>query len=122
MIGLTRSPSWLNNKLALSGWCTSLKNKQKHYSEFVEQGLLGDTDSLKSEVIAQSILGSDSFVDSVRRKIISEKNSINSKREIGYNEKVIVSLRFETLLSAVSEEYSIGSDFLITPYFRHESR
>ena len=112
----------MDRTTTLKGWGINLKEKQKQYAEFVEQGLIEETVDFKSKVIAQSILGCDSFVDRIRRQMVSITEGINDRRETGRNEKIISSLTFEALLNAVTEEYHIESSLLLTPNYRHEAR
>ena len=69
IIGLAKTPYWLkrNSCYRIQG---SLKVKQKDYAEYVEYGLLKTIENPMEHITAQSILGSDSFIEQFRRKYI----------------------------------------------------
>ena len=69
IIGLAKTPYWLkrNSCYRIQG---SLKVKQKDYAEYVEYGLLKTIENPIEHITAQSILGSDSFIEQFRRKYI----------------------------------------------------
>ena len=123
IIGLNECPTWIKRNITLKGWGKSLLDKQKNYSKFIESGIIENVkENLKSAIVAQSILGCDSFVDEIRRNMIVTKYNKNQRRENGSNEKINASVTFDSLLDIVSIEYNIEKKLLLKLHFRHESR
>ena len=68
LTGLRRTPEWMDVGPVLETWGTSPEQRMKNYRRYVEQGLTVELPNPFLSVREQSILGSDSFVDRVRRR------------------------------------------------------
>ena len=69
LIGLKKAPDWIDKEENYP-WSGTMKEKQKRYAAFVEEGLLKELDDFKQHVKVQTILGSDSFTEMLRRKYL----------------------------------------------------
>jgi len=67
VIGLRRCPRWLKRGDVLRGWGSTQRDRQLAYAEYVEQGLTKDLWDPWEAAAAQAVIGSDSFVDRIRR-------------------------------------------------------
>ena len=77
LIGLRKAPEWIDIK-GNYPWPGSTKEKQKRYAVFVEEGLLKELNDFKQQVKAQSILGSDTFTEMLKRKYLDFKEGMKN--------------------------------------------
>jgi len=73
MIGIAAKEEWLETKETLSRWGDSMREQQKKYATFVEEGLMAETRDPAEEAKAQSVLGRDRFMDRIRRILVGRK-------------------------------------------------
>ena len=74
MIGLVEAPEWLNRADVLKGFGTDTRNQMQGYRLYVEEGLMRDIDDPAKAAQARSVLGSDSFVDWIRREFLLRRH------------------------------------------------
>ena len=61
--------------LILSCWGDKKRDQMKNYASYVEGGLLKDLESPFTDIIEQSIIGSDRFVDKIKREYLLFRSS-----------------------------------------------
>ena len=67
VIGLRRCPRWLDRRAIVAGFPGRLWERQQAYARYVEQGLTGNLGDPHEAAAAQTVIGSDSFVERMRR-------------------------------------------------------
>ena len=67
LAGLASVPDWLDTEATWCRWGSSVSEQSRNYREYVEEGLGITLESPFAEVIAQSVLGDDEFVNEVAR-------------------------------------------------------
>jgi putative transposase len=86
MIGLAKAEEWLVTDATLGRWGKRLREQQRAYAAFVEEGLTENITDPAEEAKAQSILGRDRFIDRVRRILrgrkAGDKDAECKKREL----------------------------------------
>jgi len=70
MIGLVSAPEWLNMADVLKGFGADSRTQMKQYRLYVEEGLMRDIDDPTEAARVRSVLGSDSFIDRIRREFL----------------------------------------------------
>lgn len=70
IIGIRRGPSWLDVDPVLTPWGQDRRTQMKTYRRYVEAGLAEDVANPFDGVVAQTILGRESFVDRIRREYL----------------------------------------------------
>jgi hypothetical protein len=102
IIGLSEMPEWLSGDLLLSHWGNDLIEQKKRYAEYVERGLLRELDNPHDKAVAQTVLGTDSFIDKIRRGVVEIAENLNIRRELGEKVQIQHSLHIDKLIEAVS--------------------
>jgi REP element-mobilizing transposase RayT len=87
IIGLAKSPEWLEPSLILDKWDGTLKEQRLKYSRYVEEGLMRDICDPMESAVARTVLGSDTFVDKIRRALKDISENLNLRRELGEKAK-----------------------------------
>ena len=70
LLGQTAAPEWLKTDDVLKGFGTAAREQMKAYRLYVEEGLMREIADPAAAVQARSILGSDSFLEWVKREFI----------------------------------------------------
>lgn len=110
MIGLEKPEDWINLKETLDQFGKTRKIQHINYSKFVEEGLISKIEDPFEYIIAQSILGSEKFIDDIKRKLNNE--GINDKQGSGAK-NTITATEFPVILEVVSETYKIPVEEII---------
>ena len=118
IVGLRGCPQWLVRKAILCRWGTRLKDQQQNYSEYVESGILKNIDDPLELEAAHSILGTDGFMDSIRRKISSISEKLNVRRELGQQANLHAWVDVDTLTNLVADEFKVDYMKLLKRYNR----
>ena len=71
-IGVRKKPKWLHYATALQSWGPRRREQMAAYRQYVEEGLLRDIDDPSAALEAWSILGSESFIDCIKRTYLLE--------------------------------------------------
>ena len=79
-IGLRQPAEWLDIAGVLSAWGESRAEAMKAYRRYVEEGLVRDLKSPFSDAAEQSVLGSEPFVDRIRRRFVLARQAPAPKR------------------------------------------
>ena len=111
VIGLARCPAWLKPTCCYRK-PGSLKEKQKDYAEYVEEGLLKDIEDPMKHTVAQSVLGSDSFIDIIRRKYVIAKD----KAECPQAKKLSSFMKLDSLAEEVAAYYHVDKEKLFAKF------
>lgn len=75
-VGLAPCPSWLTTRATLAEFGSTLRDQQRAYACYVEEGLLRDISDPAERAVAQSIIGSEEYASYIRR-IIQERRSFD---------------------------------------------
>ena len=106
LIGLRQAPDWMDVAPVLGTWGTGLDACMRNYRQYVEQGLTVDLPSPFLSVREQSILGSDSFVDQIRRRYLLNRKPAGDGAESALAH-LVHSLDPDEVLAVVAELYGV---------------
>jgi chromosomal replication initiation ATPase DnaA len=95
---------WLVIRDTLSRWGAGLKEQQRRYAVFVEEGLMGAIADPAEEAKAQSILGHDRFLDRIRR-ILRSRDKIDRESEAARRQLTAESV--EAIVNRVARVYKV---------------
>ena len=70
VVGVRAGPPWLDIESVLSAWAGTKADRMKACRAYVEQGLVRDLPNPLAHVTAQTILGTEGFVDRIRRRFL----------------------------------------------------
>jgi REP element-mobilizing transposase RayT len=135
-IGLRRAPEWLTMEPVLAEWSGSTAERMRQYRRFVEEGLVRELKSPYAGSAEQSLVGSDSFVDRIKRAYLLGREG--NRREEPSLVHLQESFSLEEITEAVAGLYEIESAelvrrrcahrearrllmYLASKYCRHES-
>jgi hypothetical protein len=110
-IGLRKAPEWLRMEPVLGEWSGKLREQMRRYRRFVEEGLLRDLKSPYDGAVEQSIVGSDRFVDRIKREYLLSR--MGDRREEPSLVHLEESFSLEEITEAVSGLYDIQSAELL---------
>jgi putative transposase len=113
VIGLRRCPRWLKREDILRGWGGTLKERQLAYAKYVEQGLTKDLWDPWESAAAQAVIGSDSFVDKIRRGLTDMTENLNLRSASAEQRKLLAWCSLEDVKTAVAEEYGCDEQYLL---------
>jgi REP-associated tyrosine transposase len=119
LIGLSKAPEWLSSSLTLKRWGKTRKEQMKNYSKYVEKGLTREIADPMESAVAQTILGSESFVDKIRRSLTDISENINLRRELGDKAKLFGSLDVTAVIDAVCRFYKVDRNYILTKNSRN---
>ena len=74
-IGLRKKPKWLHYGPILESWGPRRSDQMAAYRRFVEEGLLRNINDPSATLEAWSILGSDSFIDRIKRTYLLKREA-----------------------------------------------
>jgi len=104
LVGLAKRPEWVDTEPILRTWGEGGEEAMRNYRRYVEQGLTANLPNPFLSVKAQSILGSDSFVDTIRRRYLL-KRGIREEREEPSLKHLVRGLQVADVLAAVAAVY-----------------
>ena len=107
MIGIATAEEWLITKDTLARWGTGVREQQKNYATFVEQGLIENVRDPAEEARAQSILGHDRFMDRVRRLL---HNRGGGDRESAVARRQLTAESVDAVVKRVARAYKVHPD------------
>ncbi len=108
LIGLKKPAEWMDIK-GNYPWTGTTTEKQKRYAAFVEEGLLKELDDFKQHVKVQTILGTDSFVEMLRRKYIDLQGGI---KECPQGKKLSSFCELEDIAKKIADFYGVEKESL----------
>ncbi len=118
IMGFRRCPDWLDRDAVLSGWGRNLAEKRKGYRASVESSLLADITDPMEEAAAQAVLGSEEFVDRVKRGLKDLRDNVNVRRESTQRRRLDSWRDLEEVVAAVSGAYECEPSSLLGRYSR----
>ena len=118
LIGLAKCSAWVDTAPVLRTWGQDGQEAMQNYRRYVEQGLTANLPSPFLSVKHQSILGSDSFVDMIRRKYLL-KRGLGDGRDEPALKHLVHGLQVTDVLVAVSTVYGVPVDELLKRRSRH---
>src|SRR5262249_27231229 len=97
-------PHWLYTNFTLNNFGKAMQKKK--YKSFVEEGIDDEFKNIHQKLKGNPILGTKTFISSVRKKYLKEKHKID---DIPEHKKVIVdnTIDFESIIYCVARYYSI---------------
>ncbi len=110
-LGLAAPGAFLHIHMAemLARFGKTAAAQRRSYSAFVEEGLLKDLPSVEEQTLAQSILGSERFVERVRRMLV--KAGVRDATAEP-NRRRLTARSLEEVVSAVAETYNVDESTL----------
>lgn len=111
-IGVAAGPAWFDPTELLSDWGASRKTRMRRYAEHVEEGLLRDLESPLARLEGQTILGTEAFVDRMRRAYILTRTA--DRREQPAFARARQSLAFDAVAQCVGQVCKVEPDRLLT--------
>lgn len=110
-LGLCPAPSFLYRDDTLSRFGGSNKEAQGKYARFVEEGLLRNLPELLDNVRAQSVLGSDDFMDRMRRLVMTCGSLDATARR---NKQRLGNMPMQSVIDAVAAQFQVDPTELST--------
>ena len=95
----------------LSQWNPPLEQQIQRYRRFVEEGLLREVKSPYAQAAAQSLVGSESFVERIKREFLSKRDA--DRREEPSLVRLQESVSLDLVVSAVGDAYDVEPDRLL---------
>ena len=111
-IGLSPAPTWFDPAPLLADWGTRRPTQMRRYGQYVEEGLLRDLDNPLARLDGQTILGTEPFVDRIRRKYVLTRDA--DKREQPAFARARQSIPFEAVARCVGRQCGVKPDSLLT--------
>lgn len=118
IIGLKTCPNWLKINATLCRWGDKLREQQNNYATYVEEGLLKKINDPMAVAAARMILGSEGFVDGLRRGLTAVSEKINIKREHSQENQLRSWVSLDDLISTIGKTFTIERDQLLQCYNR----
>ncbi len=111
-LGLSRAATWFDPGGFLSDWGTGRRTQMRRYGQYVEEGLLREPDNPLARLEGQTILGTESFVDRVRRTYVLTRDA--DRREPSAFERARRSIPFDVVARCVGRQYRVRPESLLT--------
>ena len=111
-IGLSAGPKWFDPGRLLSDWGSSRRVQMRRYGQYVEDALLGDLDNPLARLEGQTILGTEKFLDHVRRTYVLTRTG--DRREQPAFERARRSIPFEAVAGCVGRHCEVRPESLLT--------
>ena len=120
ILGLRPCPRWLDRSSVLHGFAGErLRDRQQAYAQFVEQGLTSDLWDPAALAVAQTVIGSDSFVDRIRRAVTSVSEQVSVRRECGQQIKLGRWCKLRDVLMATAAACTVEPRDLLVRWSRN---
>ena len=107
LVGLKPPPDWLDCAAVLGGFGADRREQMRAYRLYVEEGLLRDIEDPAAALQARSILGSDSFVEWLKREFLLRRGA--APREDTELSALQSGLRLADIVQAVANHYGIAA-------------
>jgi len=111
-LGLSPGPAWFDPGELLADWGASRRTQMPRYGQFVEEGLLRDLDNPLDRLEGQTILGTEAFVDRIRRAYVLARNA--GRREHPASQRARQSIPFEAVAKSIGQLCGVKPDSLLT--------
>jgi REP element-mobilizing transposase RayT len=110
-LGLVPRPTWFDPAELLSDWGASRRTQVRRYGEYVEEGLLRDLDNPLARLEGQMILGTEPFLDRIRRAYVLTRHA--DRREQPAFARARQSVPFEAVARCVGQVCGVKPDSLL---------
>ncbi len=111
-LGTVKKPKWLDRRRILSHWGKRLTDQMQSYAAYVEEGLLKEVDNPFNDIVEQSILGSDRFIDKIKREYLLLRTGLRR------DEPALVHLQqsydVDEIIRLVAVYYDTAPDSVVT--------
>jgi len=108
-IGIQPPLSYLHTQNTLEQFSNKIRNQHNEYRKYVETGLItGKDEELMDNVLFQSFLGANAFIDSIKAKILENDPECNGRAA-----KIVTSLPVETVLEFISHKFDIPVNAIV---------
>jgi putative transposase len=111
-LGLSPAPAWFDPALLLADWGARRQTQMRRYGQYVEEGLLRDLDNPLARLDGQMVLGTEAFIDRMRRTHVLTRNA--DKREQPAFERARQSIPFDAVARCVGHQCGVKPDSLLT--------
>ncbi len=111
-LGLAAGPAWFDPTELLSDWGASRNTQTRRYGQYVEEGLLRDLDNPLARLDGQMILGTEPFLDRIRRAYVLTRNA--DRREQPAFARARQSVPFDAVARCVGQVCGVNPDSLLT--------
>lgn len=111
-LGLVPRPTWFDPAELLSDWGASRRTRMRRYAAYVEEGLLRHWDDPLARLDGQMILGTEPFLDRIRRAYVLTRNA--DKREQPAFAPARRSVPFDAVARCVGRVCRVDPDSLLT--------
>ena len=103
----------------MAGFPGRLRERQQAYACYVEQGLTGNLWDPYEAAAAQTVIGSDSFVDQIRRSLGDLAENVNVQRESVQQRSLRAWCSLEQIVEAVGESYGCRAEHMLTRHSKN---
>jgi REP element-mobilizing transposase RayT len=107
IIGLRRRVDWLATGLLIKRWGNTDAARRQNYSKYVEEGVLRDIPDPMEAMDVRAVLGSESFLEKVRRGFADIGANLNILRELGEKRRFAARVDLDAMAVAVSNAYAV---------------
>jgi putative transposase len=111
-LGLVPGPTWFDPAELLSDGGASRNTQGRRYGAYVEEGLLRDLESPLARLDGQMILGTEPFLDRIRRAYVLTRHA--DQREQPAFARARQSVPFDAVARCVGQVYGVNADTLLT--------
>jgi hypothetical protein len=112
LVGVREAPEWMDLGPVLCTWGRDTAEQMRHYRAYVDQGLTADLRNPFLTLAEQTILGSDSFVDMVKRRYLLAR-AVKDPGEEPALVHLVHSFDPLEMAEAVARIYGVTSDELL---------
>jgi putative transposase len=110
-IGLKKKAAWMNIDPVLKNWGQLRREQMKNYRRYVEEGLLQDVENPFDDIREQSILGSDSFMDWVKREFLLNRD-IDTREQPSLNH-LQRSFAFSDITDVIAANFGVDPEQIL---------
>ena len=112
ILGLRRCPGWLDKGHTLRHRGGTVGEQRKEYARYVEQGLTENLTDPFEAAAAQAVLGSDRFVDRIRKAFTDQQENRQLRRELGQERRLHDWASLEAVVNVVGGAYGCSEERL----------
>jgi len=118
LVGLRTCPEWIDRDAVLGEWGGSLTAQRRGYAAYVEEGLTREIANPLDAAAAQAVLGTEPFVDKIRRRLTDLSQDAGARREQPQAAALRAWVPLGTLIQLVAEAYRTDRRTLLRPHTR----
>jgi len=118
ILGLRECPPWLDRTAVLKDWGRTLTEKRQAYRTSVESLLLAEITDPGEEAAAGAVLGSERFIDRMRRGLNGLTENLDIRRESSQHRKLNSWHSLEAVIRIVRKAYGCPRSELLRRHNR----